>query len=141
MMHRSGWASKEGQEHVLAIKISRRFFEELLDKATLSNFNQHVYQNEEKWKSQLNQTSIRVQWDPCYDLYDNREDFRAIQIGLKNEMVERYARHEIAQIIDITDFVHEQNTAAKYQDLQSLLLPEEKAYPLPTHLEKKLGII
>jgi len=30
MMYRSGWATKEGQENILAVKLKRSFFEEIL---------------------------------------------------------------------------------------------------------------
>jgi hypothetical protein len=43
MMYRSGWATKPGQEHVLAVEITRTGFEWALDHASLSHFDSAVH--------------------------------------------------------------------------------------------------
>ena len=40
MMYRCGWAMKENQERVLAITISKNFFDEILSKAVYSSFKE-----------------------------------------------------------------------------------------------------
>ncbi len=39
MMYRSGWATKEGQEHILAVRLRRAFFDELLRLVVPSTFD------------------------------------------------------------------------------------------------------
>lgn len=140
MMHRSAWASKPNQERVLAIKISRVFFEELLYKAVMSSYKSAIYESQEQWKEALLNSGVRVQWDPAYDIYDTKQDYRAIQIGMKGAMAKRYAQEEIVEIIDLTEFVHAQELAAKHKDLDILRLPEEKVYEVGQEIKKNIAM-
>jgi hypothetical protein len=51
MMYRCGWASKEGQEVVLAVRLKRSAFDEILRLAVHSSFVPEVYENELAWRS------------------------------------------------------------------------------------------
>ena len=64
MMYRCGWATKPGQERVLAISISRSGFEWALAHASLSHHDPAVYSSHEEWLERKNSTPVRVQWDP-----------------------------------------------------------------------------
>jgi len=139
MMHRSGWASKENQERVLAIKISRSFFEELLFIGVLTSYDSKIYKSEESWKNALQTSEVRIQWDPAYNIRDVRQSYKAIQIGVKGDMSERYSKDEIQEIIDITEYVHTQKRAAKSKDLNLLKLPEEKIYEVRAEIKSKTG--
>src|SRR6516165_8516790 len=44
MMYRCGWASKEGQEVVLAVRLKRTAFDEILRRAVHSTFAPEVYE-------------------------------------------------------------------------------------------------
>lgn len=50
IMYRSGWATKDGQERILAIDIKRTGFNNILDNVVLSSFNADVYGQYEDWK-------------------------------------------------------------------------------------------
>lgn len=43
MMYRSGWAQKKNQEVILAIRICRSFFEELLFQAVYTSYQSEKY--------------------------------------------------------------------------------------------------
>ena len=79
MMYRSGWAEKEGQEHILAIKIKREGFEWALENACLSTFKEHIYKTHENWKEKLNNTPVRIQWDPEKSIKLGNLDYKSIQ--------------------------------------------------------------
>ena len=51
MMYRCGWASKEGQEVVLAVRLKRSAYDEILRLAIHSSFVPEVYENELAWRS------------------------------------------------------------------------------------------
>ncbi|OCG35068.1 DUF4291 domain-containing protein [Gilliamella sp. Gris1-4] len=133
MMYRSGWAEKEGQEHILAVKIKREGFEWALENACLSTFKENIYKTHENWKEKLNSTPVRIQWDPEKNIKLDNLDYKSIQIGLKGEAVKKYVKDWIVQIDDITDFskeIHQliiNNEIGKAKDK----LPKEKIYPLP----------
>ena len=46
MMYRCGWGSKEGQEVVLAVRLKRTAFDEILRRAVHSSFVPEVYESE-----------------------------------------------------------------------------------------------
>jgi hypothetical protein len=49
MMHRCGWGRKGGQEHVLAIAISRSGFEWALAHSCLSHYDPAMHENQQAW--------------------------------------------------------------------------------------------
>jgi len=130
MMHRSGWASKDSQEVVLAIWLDRVGFDAILRKAILSAYDPQIFDDYDEWKTAVNNSSVRVQWDPDYNPGDGRIERRAIQIGLRGKTARHYADGGwINHIEDITEFVHTQqkNTTKPYANL---LLPRERVYPV-----------
>ncbi|WP_197474572.1 DUF4291 domain-containing protein [Tenacibaculum ovolyticum] len=128
MMYRSGWATKENQERILAIRILKSDWELILEKAVLSNFNKNLYDNHEGWKAELNQSEVRIQWDPDHDPYGNKLDRRAIQIGIKGETLKLFGQGMIKSIEDITPFVRKQKLYVDLDDLENLELPREEIY-------------
>ena len=66
MMQRSGWATKPGQERVLAVRITRQGFEEALAAAKLSSGNTAGAQ-------------VVVQWDPERSLRGAKLEYRSIE--------------------------------------------------------------
>lgn len=108
MMYRSGWASKEGQERILEIKIPRAFFEEILKCAVKSTFDPSQYSTSNEWKSALEKSEVRLQWDPDHDPFGKPLNRKALQLGLRGAMLETYGKEKIVEILDITDFVFTQ---------------------------------
>lgn len=51
MMYRSGWATKQGQNRILAIDMDRIGFEEIVVNAVTSTFDDKLYSNIEEWKN------------------------------------------------------------------------------------------
>lgn len=138
MMYRSGWAEKEGQEYVLAIKIKREGFEWALKNACLSTFKEHIYKTHENWKGKLNNTPVRIQWDPEKSIKLGNLDYKSIQIGLKGEAVKKYVKDWIVQIDNITDFSKEIHQLILNNELEKAKdkLPKEEIYPLPDFIKK-----
>ena len=68
MMERCGWATKPGQEHVLAVRITRAGWEQALAGARLSNAH-----GEDK------AGDVVVQWDPERDMRGSKLAHRSIQ--------------------------------------------------------------
>ena len=139
MMYRNGWGTKEGQEVVLAIHIKREAFERYLNKAVYSSFKEDLYGSWELWQEEVKNSSIRLQWDPDHDPYGAKLERRAIQIGIRNEEIVQYAKEDIIEIEDISDFVQEQYQHVLNKDLDKLIIPEEKPYlSFDTSVNKRL---
>lgn len=141
MMYRSGWATKEGQERILAIDIKRTGFNIILENVVLSAFKAEVYGQYEDWKTRLDNLQVRCQWDPDRDIFGNPLDRRAIQLGLKGSMVKNYVTDWIVKISDITDTVIKIRESIKSKTFEKSMLPIEYEYPLDERLKRTLGII
>jgi hypothetical protein len=64
MMYRCGWATKPGQERVLAIQITREGFEWALGRSALSHYQPGTYTSHEQWAERKRVSPVRIQWDP-----------------------------------------------------------------------------
>ncbi|WP_030443824.1 DUF4291 domain-containing protein, partial [Actinoplanes subtropicus] len=107
MMYRCGWATKPGQEHVLAVEITRTGFEWALARACLSHYDRHLYENKVTWSRQLKTSPARVQWDPERSLQLRALPYRSLQLGLSGEAIDRYVDEWTIAITDITPTVHD----------------------------------
>ncbi|MFZ6745074.1 DUF4291 domain-containing protein [Undibacterium sp. JH2W] len=126
MMFRSGWAQKPGQERVLAIRIRRSFFDEILSQAIPSSFATSEFLTKDAWKQAIETSDVRLQWDPDHDPAGNCVSRRALQLGLRGEMLARYGKGEILEIMDVTPFVLQQFPHIDRQE--QLLTPSESIY-------------
>ncbi|HEY9132002.1 MAG TPA: DUF4291 domain-containing protein [Dyella sp.] len=139
MMHRSGWASKKGQEHILAITLPRSFFDELLRSAIPSSYDPRRFSTVESWQHAVISSEVRMQWDPDHDPAGRPLQRRAIQLGLRGETLRRYGEREALSIADVTDFVVAQRAHLE-GDLGSLVIPEEQIYEPETIASQRAGI-
>lgn len=128
MMFRNGWGQKEGQTVVLAIHLKRIAFEEYLAQAVASSFDKRQHASREAWQTAVKQSDVRLQWDPDHDPFGNKLSRRAIQIGLRNAAIKRYATQDIIEIEDISAFVRQQHKHVLSNNLQLLQIPAEKPY-------------
>ena len=130
MMYRCGWGTKEGQETVLAVEISRAGFEWALQNACLSHYERGLHADEAAWKRQLKRAPTRVQWDPERDLRLQPLPHRSLQLGLAGEAARLYADEWITSITDVTPLVHTIHAHVQAGDLDAAqqLLPRERPY-------------
>ncbi len=141
MMYRCGWAEKENQERVLAFWIDKSDFESILKEAVLSSFNQQYYETQEEWKKELASKEVRLQWDPDHNPSGNKIERRAIQLGLKGTVLEKFGREQINRIEDITEFVKQQKQLLDSKQLDKLLVPIETIFKMTDNKQnERIGI-
>jgi len=141
MMYRCGWASKEGQETVLAVRLKRGGFDEILRQAVPSSFDPDAFSDRDAWSFAVASSSVRLQWDPDHDPYGGKIERRAIQLGLRGEALKSYGKEWIVDITDITDFVRQQYEHVAARDLDELATPSEDVYsPADVETRKRLGL-
>ncbi|KAJ5965674.1 hypothetical protein N7481_012388 [Penicillium waksmanii] len=143
MAYRSGWATKQRQERVLAIEITREGFEWALQVSCLSHWDakgEKTTLDKEQWQQKLHASPVRIQWDPERDFEFRPLDYRSIQIGLGPEAVTRYVDDWIVSITDVTNLMHKIRDHVEEGNLEAAerLLPIEEAYPLPAELKEIL---
>lgn len=141
MMYRCGWAQKENQQHVLAIWIKATDFDFILSKAAYSSYKEGIYANRDEWKKHLEETAVRLQWDPDHDPHGKPQQRRAIQLGMKGDVLKTFCTEMILKIEDITPFVKQQYQFIAKNELDKLSVPEERVYlPKDDKLKEFLGL-
>jgi hypothetical protein len=138
MMYRSGWASKADQTRILAIEIALADFEQLLAEGVLSSF--HPQQGEEAtWRKSLENSEVRIQWDPDHGPQGEKLSRRAVQIGIKGAALRKFNRKMIRSVTDITDFVKKQKLHLE-QNFAALAVMYEQIVPVNDELKNKFAI-
>ncbi|WP_040508349.1 DUF4291 domain-containing protein [Leptospira wolffii] len=130
MMYRCGWASKAGQERVLAIRLQRAAFETILSRSIPSVFTSSLFNSEVEWHKAGVNSDVRIQWDPDHDPFGRPLSRRAIQLGLRGATLQTYAKEWILEIEDITEIVIENREHVFNKNLNKLICPYERVYEL-----------
>ena len=128
MMYRSGWGKKDGQEVILAVKIKRTAFDAILANAIWSKYLPEQYATEKDWKYAGFNSDVRLQWDPDHSPVGGKLERKAIQLGLRGDMLALYAREWIIWVEDISEFVSKQHQ--NLDNLDRLIVPSETIYPV-----------
>lgn len=141
MMYRAGWASKEHQQNILAITLPMKHFKTILNEATISSYDSEIFSSNEEWKSELEKTEVRLQWDPDHDPYGKKQERKAIQLGMKGVILKKFCTEWIVKIEDVTDFVKEEYEKVKANTLDEINVPFEEVISIKEEsINKRLGI-
>ncbi|MEO6810642.1 MAG: DUF4291 domain-containing protein [Isosphaeraceae bacterium] len=139
MMYRSGWGTKEGQEVTLALRLRRDAFDEILSLAVHSAFVPDIYGPLEGWKRAVASSDVRLQWDPDHGPSGSPLERRAIQLGMRGNVLARYAKEWLVGVEDVSGLVSEQRTNAVVP-FERLVTPGEDVYPVADpELAARLG--
>lgn len=128
MMYRSGWGTKENQEFTLALRVSRAFFDSLLAAAVPSSWDREQFDTEADWSRAVGRSSVRLQWDPDHHPSGAKLERRAIQLGLRGEVLEVFGRRELVEVIDLSEFVAEQRARLSSGGVSAIVTPRERVY-------------
>lgn len=140
MMYRSGWGTKEGQEITLAVRIQRSAFDSILAAAVPSSFDADRYPSRDAWSHDVARSDVRLQWDPDHDPGGRPTPRRAVQLGLRREVLSRYAREWIVSIEDISDLVARERENVRASRASDLCVPAERVYPVAPATAARLRI-
>lgn len=141
MMYRSGWGTKENQEVTVALRIHRVFFDSLLAAAVPSTWDRELFANQEDWSRAVTRSSVRLQWDPDHHPSGAKLKRRAIQLGLRGEVLEAFGRRELVEVIDLSEFVAEQRANRASGGVTALRTPRERVYrPADTAIALRLHL-
>lgn len=139
MMYRSDWAEKDNnQSRILAIEMTFEGFEELLANGVLTSYDKS-YGDESTWRENLSNSNVRIQWDPDHNFKGEKLRRRAVQIGIKNEALQKFNNEFIKSIQDITSFVKEQKTKIDSGD-EWFYVMNESIIEVNSALKKKFSI-
>lgn len=140
-MYRSGWGTKENQEVTLAVRSRRTFFDSILEKAVPSHWDERQYESEADWRRAVEQSAVRLQWDPDHDPHGNHLERRAIQLGLRGGMLRAYGTEEIVSIEDLSPFVEAQRRKLHEYGVSEVETPVERVYqPASLKTADRIGL-
>jgi len=128
MMYRSGWGTKEGQEVTLALRIRRAFFDDIIAQAVPSGYQPDYPGGRTAWVAAITGSEVRLQWDPDHSPSGEKQERRAIQLGLRGRMLEAFAGSELLEVIDLSDFVRSQRPYVSQSQVAALRTPTERVY-------------
>ncbi|WKB55733.1 DUF4291 domain-containing protein (plasmid) [Eleftheria terrae] len=127
MMYRCGWGTKEGQQMVLALRLRRAFFDEVLAQAVASSFSASHHATREAWAEAVAGSEVRLQWDPDHAPSGAPVTRRAVQLGLRGSMLKAMTTDGLLEVIDMTEFVASQRPWATDGSAE-LVTPVERVY-------------
>ncbi len=142
MMERSNWGLKKDQQHILAIRIKRTFFDTLLEQAVLTTPKAHVYPHAGIWETLFAQANVYVQWDPERSINGKKLEHRSLQLGISRNLISQFNEDAIVAIDDLTPLVRKSHNLlinGKTTQAKSFL-PPEKIYPVSAAARKALGM-
>jgi len=141
MMYRSGWGTKQGQEVVLGFRLQRQFFDSLLSQAVASTYAACELSSREEWAAALARSNVRLQWDPDHDPGGKPLARRAIQLGLRGPALLAFGKHELLEVIDMTQFVAAQRQLLQCAGVAELRTPVERPYvPADASIARRLQL-
>jgi hypothetical protein len=138
LMERSNWGQKPGQDHTLAVRITRAGWDEALSAGVLTHWDPSVYSTHEEWRRALDGALVHVQWDPERSMSGESLTHKSIQVGLSRHIIASYAKEWIREIRDVTPLVQRLRTAKG--KARSANVPNERAYPVDPRIAKRLGM-
>lgn len=139
MLYRSGYATKKRQTRILKVKMTHEGFQEVLRRGVPTHYDPLIFDDEVSWGRALTQGEVRYQWDPERDLRIQKTGGRAIQLGIKGSMVERYVNEWIVGLEDYTRVAHDISEAIKRKRKLPHVI-EPRVYPVSDEIARALGI-
>jgi hypothetical protein len=93
-----------------------------------STWDRDQFATEEQWSQAVGRSSVRLQWDPDHDPSGAKLERRAIQLGLRGEVLEAFGRRELVEVTDVSGFVAEQRERLSSAGVSGLVTPRERVY-------------
>lgn len=117
MMERCGWATKPGQERVLAVHVRRADFDAAVRSAVSTSLSGVT-------------ADVRVQWDPERGLRGEKLAWRSLQLGLGRGVIRQYALEWVTAIEDVTELAQRIDRLRREgrHEHAARLLPVERPY-------------
>lgn len=139
MMHRSGWASKHNQEVILTVKLKRDYFDQLLEQAVSTNWDDASHRSVGEWHKALRASDVLIQWDPDHHLVTGHKlPYRVLQLGIRGDALDGFRGSGIVSIIDVTADAQRirRKLFGEKRGVRDAETPLEKRYPVSEQVQK-----
>ena len=140
LMHRSNYGRKNGQERIVAVRITRAGWEEALSQAALTAPDLGRHASTAGWSQAMSTASVHVQWDPERSLRGAALNHYSIQVGVGRSLVRSYAEEWLVALRDLTPAVHKIGALVRAGQTAKAqrLLPPERPYPLDPVIARRI---
>jgi hypothetical protein len=142
LMERSGWATKANQNRILAVRLTRSAWDQALAQGVLTSYTPGVHRSLDDWRTEFENASVHVQWDPERSIHGKKLEHRAIQVGIGRTLIEQFASQWIVELKNVTALaikIRRLRHDGEYAKAK-LQLPRERVYPATTATARRLGI-
>jgi hypothetical protein len=142
LMTRSHWATRSGQERILAVRITREGWQRALTLAVPTDPTCGGYGSDMAWREAFESAKVHVQWDTERSLQGAGLGHYSIQVGISRHLIREFANDWITSVTDLTPRVRKMRELlnARRIDKVTPLLPRERVYPIDPVLRRKLGM-
>lgn len=143
LMERSNWGQKTGQEHILAVCITRAGWDTALAQGVLTSYAPRAHRDQRDWHAQFDQALVHVQWDPERSIRGTGLSYDSIQVGLSRHVIRRFVDEWTVSIKDYTPLVRKIAGLLKDGKVTQAqkLLPLERVYPVDPAVGRRLLIV
>ncbi len=140
ILYRSRYATRRRQTRILRIKLSHEGFRTILEEAVPTTFELSTEPDRDAWSRALRLSEVRFQWDPERDLALRKTGRRALQLGIRGDLVRRYVGEWILGLEDVTGLAREIKAAIESGHDQLPEVPDERVYEVSEAIRRRLGI-
>ncbi len=142
LMERSNWGRKAGQEHILAVRITRAGWDAALAQGVLTSYELRAHRDQRDWQAQFDRALVHIQWDPERSIRGAGLPHDSIQVGLSRHVIRQFADEWTVRISDYTPLVRKITGLIKAGQVTQArkLLPPERVYPVDPAVGRRLMI-
>ena len=115
----------------------RSAFDLILAQAVHSSYKSDLYDSRDAWQQRVAGSDVRLQWDPDHAPNGDKMERRAIQLGLRGDILRNYAREWVVEITDISEFVRDQRAHSINSHYSQFVMPRERVYPVACNETKQ----
>lgn len=126
LLARCSWATRQGRERILAVRIGRAGFDAILRQAVPADFDTAVYASKGAWHLATRFANVTIGWHPDVDPAGGLLGWDTPRIGLRDHALRAFTDEWVVGIEDVTAWV-EANRGRRDRDLP---MPVVAAYPL-----------
>lgn len=140
LMHRSNWGRKNGQDRILAVRITRSGWERALAFGVLTAFDPGAHSSKPGWADAFENAKVHVQWDPERNIRGAALPYGSIQVGVSRELIREFNDQWIVEIRDLTPTVAKIHDLIRRGEVSAAVrqLPPEKPYSVPENTFRHL---
>jgi hypothetical protein len=105
LLWRCSWGTRPGRERILAVRLSRSGFDEVLRRAVPADDDRAVYPTEASWRLAMRYATATVSWHPDRSLEGEPTAWDTARFGLRDSQLGAFAREWVRGVEDVSDWV------------------------------------